>query len=80
MKRNSSKIVDLMYGQYRSVLTCPKCTTCSIQFDPFLMCSLPIINNNIKKIEIKYIENHIKYRPVTLSFDKSLKQTVKDAL
>ncbi len=44
-----------MYGQYRSVVDCPKCTKRSIQFDPFCMCSLPIINNSLKKLEITFL-------------------------
>ena len=48
--RNKSKLVEIMYGQYRSVLDCPKCNYRSIQFDPFMMCSLPLVNNSLKKI------------------------------
>ena len=50
LMRNKSKIIETMYGQYRSVLDCPNCNYRSIQFDPFLMCSLPIVNNSTKKI------------------------------
>ena len=42
LKRNQSIVVDNMYGQYRSTLDCLVCHYRSIQFDPFLMCSLPI--------------------------------------
>ena len=53
--RNQSEIVDLMYGQYRSIVDCPKCEYHSIQFDPFCMVSLPIINNSLKRIDITYL-------------------------
>jgi ubiquitin carboxyl-terminal hydrolase 4/11/15 len=42
LARNQSVIVDLMYGQYKSVLKCPKCTKYSVTFDPFLAVTLPI--------------------------------------
>ena len=66
--RNQSEIVDLMYGQYRSMLDCPKCAYRSIQFDPFLMCSLPIINNSAKRIEITYLEDNVKAQKMQISF------------
>jgi ubiquitin carboxyl-terminal hydrolase 4/11/15 len=50
LKRNQSIIVDLMYGQYKSVLDCPKCNNISVQFDPFLMVSLPIRDAKKKTI------------------------------
>ena len=40
--RNRSIIVDLMAGQYKSTLVCPKCKRISKTFDPFLSLSLPI--------------------------------------
>mmetsp|Transcript_1956 Transcript_1956/g.3406 ORF Transcript_1956/g.3406 Transcript_1956/m.3406 type:complete len:238 (+) Transcript_1956:1105-1818(+) len=40
--RNQSIIVDLMYGQLKSTVTCLECNNISITFDPFLTLSLPI--------------------------------------
>ncbi len=40
--RNKSIIVDLMYGQLKSTVTCLDCNNISITFDPFLTISLPI--------------------------------------
>ena len=56
--RNQSIIVDLCYGQYKSVLNCPQCKNESVQFDPFLMCSMPLVNNNRKKMEIVFLRDH----------------------
>ena len=49
--RNKSFIVDLMYGQLKSSLKCPKCLRQSFTFDPFLTLSVNIPNN--KKIAFK---------------------------
>lgn len=43
-------VVDLMYGQYRSVVQCPTCDRVSITFDPFSVCSLPLVDNSRKSI------------------------------
>lgn len=69
--RNQSQIVDLMYGQYRSMLDCPNCSYHSIQFDPFLMCSLPITNSSAKRIQVTYLENNLRMQKVQVSFEKS---------
>jgi ubiquitin C-terminal hydrolase len=45
LKRNQSIIVDLMQGQYKSTLTCPKCGKVSITFDPYMNIPLPIPQN-----------------------------------
>lgn len=68
LKRNQSEIVDLMYGQYRSVVDCPVCKYRSIQFDPFLMCQLPIINNSQKKLELKYVTDHLYMTRITICY------------
>jgi len=48
--RNQSIVVDLMYGQFKSRLDCPKCSKISVTFDPFLMLPVPIPQNNTKTI------------------------------
>ena len=40
--RNQSVLVDLMHGQYKSTLHCPKCDRVSVNFDPFMIVSLPV--------------------------------------
>jgi ubiquitin carboxyl-terminal hydrolase 4/11 len=76
--RNKSEIVDLMYGQYRSVVDCPQCKYRSIQFDPFLMCQLPITNTSNKKIEMKFVHKHFYQVPITVVYEKSWNWTMKD--
>ncbi|XP_070557483.1 ubiquitin carboxyl-terminal hydrolase 19-like isoform X2 [Ptychodera flava] len=40
--RNDSFIVDLLQGQFKSKLVCPKCYKVSITFDPFMHLSVPL--------------------------------------
>ncbi|CAF1042015.1 unnamed protein product [Adineta ricciae] len=40
--RNTSLILDLFYGTYRTTTTCSICKNMSINYDPFLCLSLPI--------------------------------------
>jgi ubiquitin C-terminal hydrolase len=56
-KRNQSIIVDLMQGQCKSLVICPKCKFNSITFDSFTTVSLPMP----RKLMIKYMiisKNH----------------------
>lgn len=76
--RNQSEVVDLMYGQYRSMLDCPNCKNRSIQFDPFMMCSLPLVNNSLKHIEVTYLERNLVMKKTQISFDKSWRWTMGD--
>ena len=55
LDRNDSIIVDLMHGQYRSEVECPKCHKISLAFDPFLMLTLPIPEKSLKSIEFVYV-------------------------
>ncbi|OMJ94171.1 hypothetical protein SteCoe_2652 [Stentor coeruleus] len=66
-ERNDSIIVDLMYGQNKSTLTCPTCNKVSVVFDPFLTLSavvpnaeektanvfLLLLNKKVTKVQIK---------------------------
>ena len=53
LARNQSVIVDLMYGQLKSTVTCLECENVSVTFDPFLTISLPIARPF--KIKVKYV-------------------------
>jgi ubiquitin C-terminal hydrolase len=66
-----------MYGQYKSVLDCPKCKYQSVQFDPFLMVSLPIVNSKKKRVELVFIKNHVEEIKITLSYDSGEKRTMQ---
>lgn len=54
-RRNDSKIVDLVAGQFKSTLVCPKCRKVSKTFDPFLSISLPIPDFTIFQISLYFI-------------------------
>ena len=53
--RNRSIIAELMYGQYKSTLHCPKCSKYSYAFDPFNCLSLPIPHIQQKTFEVSYL-------------------------
>jgi ubiquitin carboxyl-terminal hydrolase 4/11 len=55
ISRNQSLIIDLMYGQYKSTLHCPKCQKYSYAFDPFSCLSLPIPQELQKKVNIIFV-------------------------
>jgi ubiquitin carboxyl-terminal hydrolase 4/11/15 len=55
LSRNKSFIADLIYGQYKSTLTCPKCREVSHTFDPFNCLSLPIPQQRSRRVVVKYI-------------------------
>lgn len=55
--RNQSVIVDNMYGQYRSEVTCPTCQTVSKAFDPFLMLTVSIPNKQYEIIDVVFVSN-----------------------
>jgi len=57
-----------MYGQYKSVLDCPKCKNISVQFDPFLMVSLPISDTKKKTLQLIFIRNHIEEVKITVTY------------
>jgi ubiquitin carboxyl-terminal hydrolase 4/11/15 len=76
--RNKSVVVDLMYGQYKSRLDCPKCTKVSVTFDPFLMVPLPIPQNSTKTIELRYIPDHIKNIKIEIQYEKDNNPKMQD--
>ena len=55
--RNDSIIVDLMYGQYKSTVTCKECGKISNNFDPFMTLSLPIP----KKIDFEFYYDQLPF-------------------
>ena len=62
-----------MYGQYKSIVDCPDCQHKSIQFDPFLMLSLPLVNSNLKSIELIFIKDHIEESTLTMTYTPNKK-------
>jgi ubiquitin carboxyl-terminal hydrolase 4/11/15 len=57
--RNQSIIVDNMYGQYRSEVTCPTCYTVSKAFDPFLMLNVSIPNKQYEIVDVVYVSEPV---------------------
>ena len=53
--RNQSIVVDLMQAQFKSTLQCPTCNRISTTYDPYLMLSLPIPQNETIS-DIYYID------------------------
>lgn len=64
MSRNQSFVVDLMHGQYRSQVTCPKCSKSSLTFDPFLSLSVSFPKKDVKSMDFVCVFYEIG-RPVT---------------
>jgi ubiquitin carboxyl-terminal hydrolase 4/11/15 len=64
ISRNQSFVVDLMHGQYRSEVTCPKCSKSSLTFDPFLSFSVSFPKKDVKSMDLVCVFAEIG-RPVT---------------
>ncbi len=58
LSRENSIIVDLFYGQFKSIITCPECNRISITYDPFMCLGLPIPSGHFK-IKFKYFTNSL---------------------
>jgi len=72
LARNKSIIVDLFYGQYKSILQCPICQKYSITFDPFSVVSLPVPQCTKVKIKVNYVSYSFKKKIIrnTIMLDK----------
>eukprot|EP00826_Nyctotherus_ovalis_P005881 TRINITY_DN1133_c0_g3_i2.p1 TRINITY_DN1133_c0_g3~~TRINITY_DN1133_c0_g3_i2.p1 ORF type:complete len:814 (-),score=283.68 TRINITY_DN1133_c0_g3_i2:45-2486(-) len=55
LARNQSVIVDLMHGQYKSVVHCPNCKKYSVAFDPFSSITLPLPSSKQRLIKFTYV-------------------------
>jgi ubiquitin C-terminal hydrolase len=53
-KREDSIIIDLFHGQFKSKITCLKCTKQSITYEPYLFLGLPIPQFMKEQIIIKF--------------------------
>jgi len=54
-KRNDSFLVDLLYGQLKNEIVCPKCDQTSIVFDPFTFLQLPLPVDNLREIPFTFV-------------------------
>lgn len=66
--RNQSVIVDMMQGQYKSTLCCPKCNNISECYDPYMLLSLPIPQNEIASSIYYYMPYDSKVCPLKCKY------------
>jgi hypothetical protein len=66
--RNQSIIVDIMQGQYKSTLQCPKCTNISVTYDPYMLLSLPIPQNEIYSSMFYFMFYDAKVCPIKCKY------------
>ena len=86
LSRNRSTIVDNMYGQYRTQLTCPKCKLITHAYDPFstLTVDLPE-KGKLKSVVYIPLDSRLRPQEVNMLVNKSsrlelLRQTLADKL
>lgn len=66
--RNQSVIVDMMQAQYKSTLCCPKCNNISVTYDPYMMLSLPIPQNEVYSALYYYLPYDSSVCPIKSKF------------
>jgi ubiquitin carboxyl-terminal hydrolase 4/11/15 len=79
--RNESIVVDLMYGQYRSEVTCPNCSHVSLAFDPFLMLNVSIPSRQYEIITVHFSPMNPRLPLLMLKFmmpNRSLVRPLKE--
>lgn len=85
IRRENSIIVDLFYGQYRSINICNSCHTKRLNFEPFVYLTLPIPETQEVELPITVLINGKKFdilKIVVLKSDTilTLKQRILDQL
>ncbi|CAI2373272.1 unnamed protein product [Moneuplotes crassus] len=76
--RNQSIIVDIMQAQYKSTLTCPNCANISVTYDPYMMLSLPIPQNEVYTGLYYYLPYDSKVCPTKSRFYLKKSNTIID--
>lgn len=76
LRRNQSVLVDILYGQYKSTITCP-CSNISTTFDPYLSISLPLANR-VQAYEITcfFIFYDLNIVPIQINLMFNTKTTI----
>ena len=71
-----------MYGQYKSMVQCPNenCKHLSVTFDPFSVCSLPLVDNSKKSIELVFLKDHIYSKKVNFTYTCEKDYTVEEKM
>lgn len=80
LKRNQSKIQELMHGQFKSILDCPDCKKVSITFDPYMMISLPIPTVEYTKFFLYFVFNTYERIPIKITFNMPSNTTYPEIL
>ena len=68
LKRNQSKIQELIHGQYKSRLDCPDCKRISITFDPFATVPLSLPTDEFSRFEVNCIPHDLRNPPLKINF------------
>ena len=58
--RNASIITDLMYGQYKSTVTCLTCNSVKNGYDPYLSVCFPIAKEEKMELSFVPVDSHTK--------------------
>lgn len=78
LSRNQSIIVDLMHGQYRSEVTCPKCSKVSLTFDPYLMLALPLPNKKVKSFDVMFVYSDPRRSAISMQVQVDSRACIRD--
>ena len=78
LARNQSIIVDLMHGQYKSVVNCPLCQRYSVTFDPFSVISLPVPAPKEHNIVFYYVPYDMSKKITKCSMSLGKTATIND--
>ena len=78
LKRNQSIIADLMHGQFKSTVHCPKCLRFSVTFDPFNTIPLPIPVNYSFVQKFYFVYYDLKQVPKKCAVIANKNEKVKD--
>jgi len=71
IRRENSIIVDLFYGQYRSINICQTCNTKRLNFEPFVYLTLPIPENQEIEVPVQVLLNGKYIETVKITVLKS---------
>jgi len=63
LMRNDSVLVNMLFGQLKNQVVCPKCETTSIVFDPFTFLQLPLPVGNLREIPFTFVPADLKTHP-----------------
>lgn len=78
MRCNSSFVHDLFQALYRSSLTCPKCQSRSITFDPFLCVSIPIPQRQNRPVYVTVVYMNQQPKQVKLGLSINSQANIRE--